>query len=378
MISALISGSFNSARAISSETSYYAIIICSCSEPWFLGDAAYMYHILRYHYAFDEIYYLHTFTDYEGVNASATKDNVRLAINTTLASWSDENDSVFIFFTDHGCGYDVSENMMSSYARIDGSMGDPLDEGNEIWNETSSEWIGVDECLKLAFGKYYFDDEFKQDLDCLTYGRLVVAIMACHSGGFIDDLSGENRTIMTAANETYSAAGEMYLEEGGWDTGNGTRDMYCEWAEALLDGLHGEDTYYNPETQSIVHKNVAVQADASQDGHVSMLEAWQYAWNNSDGRIHGNETNWLDDNNNGLPTYVNGSDNATGPCDTGNLAATVWFSPRHYNLTVQAYDYWWYNSEISGADIWVDAGYVGGSPWKREKREGLGGRHLPT
>jgi hypothetical protein len=240
-------------------------------------------------------------------------------------------------------------------------MGDSLDEGNEIWNETSEEWIGVDECLLLSDGTYW-DDEFKQDLDCLTYGRLVVSIMACYSGGLIDDLSGENRIIMTAANETYTGVTDAYTEEGGFDAGGGSiSDRYCEWTEALIDSLHGGDTYYNPLTYAIVHKNVTIQADSNQDGHISMLEAWQYAWDHDEGRIDKRETNWLDDNNNRLPTYINGCDNATGPCDNGNLAAAIWFPPRHYNLTVQTYDYW-YNSEISGADVWVDSGYVDESP----------------
>ena len=335
LLATLMSGNFRFVNAPPDETCYYALIICHTTfEAYFMGDAAYMYHTLRFHYAFDKIYYLHDLTDREGVNASATKDNVRLAINTTLANWSDENDVVFIFFTDHGAGYSHSGNVISSFARVDGSMGDSLDEGNEIWNETSEEWIGVDECLCLSDGTYW-DDEFKQDLNCLTYGRLVVAIMACYSGGFIDDLTGENRIIMTAANETCTGVTDIYQEEGGFDAGGGlVSDRYCEWTEALIDALHGEDTYYDPFTYAIVHKNVTIQADSDQDGHVSMLEAWQYAWDHDEGRIDGKETNWLDDNNNGLPTYINGNDSWSEPCDNGSLAATLWFPLRDYNLAI--------------------------------------------
>jgi len=335
----------------------YALIICaSITLHSFKADAAYMYHVLRHHYIFDEIYYLHVLTDVEGVNASATKDNVRLAINTTLASWSDENDVVFIFFTGHGGGYDHHDKAMEG-GRIDGSMGDPLDEGSEIWNDTSEEWIGVDECLYTHYDKYW-DDEFKEDLNSLTYGRLVIAVLACYSGGLIDDLTGVNRIIMTAANETHTCAGDLYAEEGGWPPL--LSDMYNEWPEVFIDALHGEDTYFNPETNEVVHKNIMVDADSDNDGNVSMLEAWQYAWNHSDGRIYGDETPWLDDNNNALPTYINGSD-VGSPCDDGELAATVWFPRKYYNLTVRTYTT--SGSEINSmVKVWVDGDFSGKSP----------------
>jgi hypothetical protein len=80
---------------------YWALIICGefMQDPaWspFPLDTAYMYHVLSEHYVFDDIYYLHVNTSVHGVNALATKANVSLAINTTLASWSDENDVIFI------------------------------------------------------------------------------------------------------------------------------------------------------------------------------------------------------------------------------------------------------------------------------------------
>jgi hypothetical protein len=55
-------------------------------------------------------------------------------------------------------------------------MGDSLDEGNEIWNETSEEWIGVDECLLLSDGTYW-DDEFRFCYLCVCF--ISVLLFVC-------------------------------------------------------------------------------------------------------------------------------------------------------------------------------------------------------
>lgn len=235
---------------------YWALIVCGddFSGQSFSRDAGYMYHVLSEHYLFNDstIYYLHVDTSVPGVDALATKENVRSAITSVLANWSDQNDVVFIFFTDHGGGYNSIKGEMEG-GRVDTDG----DEGNEIWNATLNDWVGVDECLFLygAGKEEYWDDEVKDDLNYLAsqnkYGKLVLATLACFSGGLIDDISAPSRTIMTAANETFTGLCDKYVEQGGWHS-NG--DLYSEWPEVFLDALHGKDTYWDPERKLVIHK----------------------------------------------------------------------------------------------------------------------------
>jgi hypothetical protein len=305
---------------------YWTLLICGDDSGMqtFPRDAGYMYHVLSEHYAFDDIYYLHVDVSMPGVDGLATKDNIRLAINTTLASWSDENDVIFIFFTGHGGGYNDDEQALSG-GRYE--VGNVSDEGKEHY--INNTWWGVDECLFIWEGKYveYWDDELADDLNYLAlqnkYGKLIFACLACYSGGLIDDISAPNRIIMTSANETHVGLADWYVEEGGY---NGHGDLYSEWTEVFIDALHGKDTYWDPYKNLVIHKNASVDADFDNDGHVSMNEAWDYAWEYDDGRIHGNNTDWLDDNGNQRPTYLNETDiDAPHDPDDGNLAATIWF-----------------------------------------------------
>jgi len=312
---------------------YWALIVCGTngSAQTFKRDATYMYHVLSDHYEFDGIYYLSYWTDMLGVNASAHKENLIWAITTWLNQSSDYNDVIFIYFTTHGGGHNIKKKgpqyplnqVVSGRYDIDG------DEGNETRESTigydidgdgnvTDKWVGIDECLYLEGSeqnpyypfKEYYDDEFAANLTSVEYGKLVIAILACYGGGFIDDLSGPNRIIMTAANETYT----------GWSIGD---DGFSPWSEALIDALHGKDTYWNYEKQVLAHGNETIDADFNEDGHVDMNETWCYAWENDVARLNGNETNWLDDDGNQRPTYLNETDQLDD--NDGYNASLVWF-----------------------------------------------------
>jgi hypothetical protein len=156
-------------------------------DDLFAGDSAYMYHVLHDHYG-----------TIPGVNGSATKENMRSAISNWLYSKSDSNDIIFIFFSNHGGGYNTKTGNLSG-GRWDSSF----DEGNEHY--IGNQWKGVDECICFPReNQSYWDDELKEDLDYLAYGKLIFICFACYSGGFVDDLSAPNRIIMTHANETYT------------------------------------------------------------------------------------------------------------------------------------------------------------------------------
>lgn len=281
------------------EGDLWAVIICgdSPTPPTFSWDTNYMYHVLSEHYAFndDSIYYLHPDISTPGVDNLTGHENVNWAIDTWLSSRSDSDDLIFIFFSDHGGGYSDDLGAIRG-GRIDESG----DEGDEVWNATEGKWVGFDECLYLWNAQThvyqrYWDDELAANLNTLQYKTLIFACLACYSGGLIDDIGAPNRVIMTAANETHGAKSL------------GSPDNFCPWSEAFIDALHREDAYWDPE-HGLVHKGVPINADSNNDGKISMWEAWDYAWQNDIARLEGKETPWLDDNGNGLPTYVEDHD----------------------------------------------------------------------
>jgi len=297
------------------------------------------------HYKFDAICYLAIDTSLPGVTNETTKENVRWAITEWLRNKSGTDDVIFIFFATHGIGH----NCLPVFD-ADG------DEGNETRETTigidvngdgnvTDDWVGIDEALltrKLGGATYenYTDDEFALDLGVLDCSELIFATTACYSGGFIDDISNSNKTriIMTAANETDPAA------RAGYD------NQMSPWASNFMDALHGEVVYWDPITDQLIHKGLEVDADSDHDGHVSLFEAWNYSWYNNPARLNGQDIPWLDDNGNGLPTYINETDHLDGT--DGSLANNTWFPRRHYNLTVKTRTT--SGSEISDVKVWID------------------------
>lgn len=320
------------ATPVMAQVEYWALFING--DDAFVEDTDYMCHIIKDHYAFNGVQYLSPAFPHPGVNSEATKAEARSAITDWLANHSDDDDVIFIYFSGHGGGYDADGRAIEG-GRIDTSG----DEGNEVRESTILEvngvshpggfdangdgdiddWVGVDECLWIG-NEQYWDDEIASDLSTLTCATLVLTVDAgtddysgCFSGGIIDDASGPNRIIMTATHETTFAYGDM---DG---------DRYSEWSEVFIDALHGENTHWD---NGIINEDPvqSVDADANDDGHVSLREAWDYAWDHDDARLAGLSTPWLDDDGNGLPTYLNEADQLDP--DDGDLANTIWLRER--------------------------------------------------
>ncbi len=440
---------------------YYALIINGAGGEGEYGlpsrnDTQYMYHVLSEHYSFDGITYLSVYPSDPGVNAAATLSNIKSAITNTLTNWSDENDTVLIYFSGHGGGwlYHTDLFICDFYGReiplevntlpfaMSGRYDNSGDEGNEIqegevhvicfqlnglydidndghrddrvrnfdgdpcieididddgtieyrfglgdldgdgWADDMyldpdrddhcdlaidadvdhdgqidnfvsdgedfdndgfidgadlnndgdfNDWFGIDECILIQVGEnqyeVYWDDEFADDVNTIECKYLIIIIQSCrregnwkldvqekylcHGGGFIDDLSAPNRIVITSANETFLS----------WASGN-----FSFWSKAFIDALHGEKAYYNPQTQEIVHTGVKVDADLDDNGYVSLLEAWQYAWDHDDARLQGLETPWFDDDGDGLPTFISGSDHLDAD-GQGDLASQIVLEP---------------------------------------------------
>jgi hypothetical protein len=349
-------------RAELPETEYWAFIVCGSpvSDPTyppstFTKNTEYMLHTLTEDYDFDEIIYFD----------NVMKSTVRRTITRTLAGLSDENDVIFMYFASHGNGKtwgrydDPTVNMTGEYP----------DEGDEIRESTlgydmngdgdTDDWVGFDENMEISHiyaqtGEYitefYWDDELAEDLNHLEYKKLIFVRQGCFSGGLIDDIGDSNRIIMTVTNETWTSLGDL---DG---------DGFSEWSEVFIDALHGNDTSYV--RGQIVDQGVA-DADINDDGHVSMLEAWEYAWDNDDARLRGDEDPWMDDNGDGYPTYKNETDQfVPGDGIPSGLAANTWLpekgGPRrrcHDRGNVNypgSYFHWTYIELGYGIDLQVD------------------------
>jgi hypothetical protein len=153
---------------------------------------------------------------------SATRANITSVFNT-LSGILDTDDYLFIFSTDHG-GQDSGDDVYIN-----------------LWNETMN------------------DDEFAVEVNKVNAGEINIVMEQCHSGGFIADLSDENRVIATActAGEPSWAMPPNYT--------------YNEFAYHWTAAVAGEDPNGN-----------TIDADTDNNGYVSVQEAFDYAYTNDD------------------------------------------------------------------------------------------------
>ncbi len=223
-------------------------------------------------------------------NDSATKANVRYYIGTWLAS---KTGNTFIYFCSHGGGYNPTTGTLE-YGRYD--TGD----GNEFCLPNGT-WVGVDECIYLSSltpAEYYWDDEFQQDLSNFNSHPTIVidacknindtgSGLTCFSGGFIEDLSGPYRTIITSSNET----GVSYFSGGISD--------FTYWL------MNAFSTY------NIVGIGYSTHFDSSFVNwgyNTTWIGAFEYALQNDPFYMKPGkpeEFPWFDDDGNGLPGWVN-------------------------------------------------------------------------
>lgn len=153
------------------------------------------------------------------IQYSATKSNITTVFNT-LSSTLTNNDYLFIFFTDHG-GQESGQDAIVY-----------------LWGETMR------------------DDEFATEVNKVNAGHISVVMEQCYSGGFVDDLEGQNRVIATACDFDETSCGMGYY-------------TYDEFVFDWIAAVAGEDPNGN-----------TVNADSDNDGFVSMQEAFDYAESN--------------------------------------------------------------------------------------------------
>ena len=223
------------------------------------------------------------------IDANCTIDDVDSTINDWLKPNCKSTDNALIFITTHGGGWKPGEYLEDTGGQIDTSG----DEGVE------SDGVGVDECLKfedfagVVPEQQYWDDDFNETLKGLSYNRLVVCLTTCFSGGFIDDLSANNRIIITSSSETSETPFGSSENEPGFTLFTG----------ALLDALHGSHVVWNKDdvNNRIVDENDIWVPDLDCNGVISWRDAYIYAKGE-----YPDANPWFDGNGNRLPTYKDG------------------------------------------------------------------------
>jgi len=368
------------AKCEANETSYWAVIVCSTASPYSArGSAAYAYHVLNAHYAFNDICYLHFNTDPSEVDMLANTTNFQWAITEWLVDCceiSSGNDVIFIYFVGHGGGiehpwrYAIDEDCLIMAGGLYDSNEDERHVGRfeiheehlrrfpdehepyDINHDNHTTWVSVDECLFFPDANVT-DDELGDYLDTLNgkYETLTFATQQCMGGGLIDDISRYDRIIITAVDEWHEAVADF--DDDGLD----------EWSGALFDALHGEKCRF--EGGEIVHLGDPVDADFDNDTHISMLNIFNYTSDATDhldlrdqnGHIYP-QIVWLSDDGKYIPTYANET-NFGKPCENGTLASITWFPKRYYNLTVETR--LTSETEVTGVNVWIDGELTGTS-----------------
>lgn len=249
----------------------YAVLISGGGSsggayPRYWNDMKYMYSILvnRYNYRLDHIYVI--YKDGVGedtdmpVNYSATIANVA-AVFDDLETRMTSNEQLFIYTNNHGNGFDPTTwpYLFNGLADLDG------DEPEAGYLEATyrdlngdgdtNDMVKIDETLSLYYGEVLSDDALVDMLDGINYGKMIIFMEQCFSGGFIHELSGPNRTILTACTEeqvSYSA-----------DT----------------EGEYNEFSYHFMRAVDFVDEDGSGygDADVNMDWRISMVEAFNYA-----------------------------------------------------------------------------------------------------
>jgi hypothetical protein len=154
------------------------------------------------------------------IHNMATKPAV-ISLFSMLGEWMLPNDYLFVFTTDHGTLKNGTTYLC-------------------LWNE---------QLMSAA--------EFATELNKINAGKISIVMEQCHSGGFINHLTGNGRVIATACLESessYATTDLLYNE------------FVYHWTAAAL-GEYPDGTLAN--------------ADANSDGFITMLEAFEFARDNN-------------------------------------------------------------------------------------------------
>lgn len=150
------------------------------------------------------------------INYAATRANISTVFDL-LGDKLTSDDNLFIFTTDHGGFYGSNAFMC-------------------LWNN---------EILK--------DEDFSKELNKVKAGKINICMGQCNSGGFIDDLQGDNTVIATACREDQSSYAMSNM-------------LYDEFVFYWISAVKGKTPMGS-----------VIDADQNNDGKISMNEAFLFA-----------------------------------------------------------------------------------------------------
>lgn len=228
------------------------------------NDLRFMYAVLREKYGYSEENIVVVYKDGVGEDAdmpvdfAATPNGLNDAIDF-LRTRTTNNDDLFLFVTNHGGGlhrWDGHQGMPDpQFQRQTGVPDFNLDEGEP---ENTDEVIFFFNSNPISLS----DDAFAEEFNSIPRRRLVAVLEPCFGGGFIQDMSSPNATVM-------SACLEDEFSYGGFSIDNVQFDNFSYFFTAAVNRAHvnGQALGTNP--------------DVNNDGKVSMLEAFNFAHANS-------------------------------------------------------------------------------------------------
>ncbi|BCW99271.1 MAG: hypothetical protein KatS3mg024_2098 [Armatimonadota bacterium] len=203
------------------------------------------------------------------VDFMASRANIRRVFDD-LQRVVTPKDTVFIHINDHGGGC-LTRRSGGLEPKLYGGRID--DNDDELLDRICENSIGVDlnrdgdrlDCVKVdeSFSLWQsspmYDDEFAAEVAKVTHcGTLILIATQCFSGGFLDDLTGPGRILMSAADDVQiSRARRPDL-------------LYNEFPFWIMAALGGQ----KPDGSG------SVNADSNGDGRVSLGEAYNFAVGN--------------------------------------------------------------------------------------------------
>lgn len=379
-------------------STYFAIIVLGSDE--FANASERCYDLMSYLRCYEILYLSTNLSKTPNANLTANRANLQWALTTWLREKSTLDTQIWLWIFSHGIGLrhwpkhgclgEEKWVLPSDYkwlAEINSDEGLEITEWlinrEGVWGGldvngdgviSNDTWVGIDEALYLySDGKEIVrDDELKQWFEGIRYRRMVIVINtcqaanseneteSCYGGGFIDDLSGPRRIIITSTNETYTG----YYNK---TTGIGF------FEEPFMNALDPRTTAWSEAAHLVDYDYIT-----------SVLEAYIYARQHDMARIAVrnpsgypeddpwrdiyvnyewiDESPWMDDGGNFKPTFMDGSDVDQYSTywgydsDDGQLARYTWPIPSAYSSCVEDINDDW---RVDLDDIYIASGNFG-------------------
>ena len=205
----------------------YAVIIVgyyndSQYYQWFTNDAQRQYDVLtkKYNFSDEDIYVLVTQIeewannlgmDPTIIDYTATLTNITMVF-TQLASVISENDLLYVVVIDHGAD---THHLYFKRLGIDIDFWQGIFAHDTFFCLEKTENTNKEFMIPLInlrkntnqseVGERVYDRELNEYTQMIHARRIIFVLQPCFSGGFINDLSGSNRVILTASTEAQLA-----------------------------------------------------------------------------------------------------------------------------------------------------------------------------